>query len=116
MLATAALERLDDAGELSLMRRLALYPRLLKLPPWPTSRTVSPSTYMIWLANFTPSEMRKCAPHLRFIIQNDPLMTMTRLALVQGVVTVLASGLSLLGVGHPIRCVDLARFRSSQAT
>ena len=28
-------------------------------------------------------------------------MTMTRLALVQGVVTVLASGLSLLGVGAP---------------
>ena len=40
-------------------------------------------------------------PHLRFIIQNDPQMTAARLALVQGVVTVLASGLGLLGVEAP---------------
>ena len=39
--------------------------------------------------------------YLRFIIPNDPLMTMARLALVQGVVTVLASGLGLLGVEAP---------------
>jgi arginyl-tRNA synthetase len=43
----------------------------------------------------------KDAPHLRFIIQNDPQMTMARLALVQGVVTVLASGLAILGVAAP---------------
>jgi arginyl-tRNA synthetase len=39
--------------------------------------------------------------YLRFIIQNDPQMTLARLALVQGVVTVLASGLDLLGVEAP---------------
>jgi arginyl-tRNA synthetase len=41
------------------------------------------------------------APQLRFIIQNDPDLTLARLALVQGVVTVLASGLAVLGVGAP---------------
>jgi arginyl-tRNA synthetase len=40
-------------------------------------------------------------PHLRFIIQNDPQTTAARLAMVQGIVTVLASGLALLGVGAP---------------
>jgi arginyl-tRNA synthetase len=43
----------------------------------------------------------KDLPHLRFIIQNDPELTAARLALVQGVVTVLASGLSVLGVEAP---------------
>ena len=43
----------------------------------------------------------KDSPHLRFIIQNDPLITLARLALVQGVITVLASGLAVLGVEAP---------------
>jgi arginyl-tRNA synthetase len=43
----------------------------------------------------------KDLPHLRFIIQNDPEMTKARLALVQGIVTILASGLALLGVEAP---------------
>ena len=43
----------------------------------------------------------KDLPHLRFIIQNDPETTAARLALVQGIVTVLASGLALLGVEAP---------------
>jgi arginyl-tRNA synthetase len=40
-------------------------------------------------------------PHSRFIIQNDLKTTMARLALVQGVVTVLGSGLAVLGVTAP---------------
>ena len=40
-------------------------------------------------------------PHLRFIIQNDAEITIARLALVQGVVSVLASGLAVLGVHAP---------------
>ncbi len=43
----------------------------------------------------------KDLPHLRFIIQNDPEMTAARLALVQGIVSVIASGLAVLGVGAP---------------
>ena len=66
------------------------------------SRTGSRSISMNLQANFHAQWNRgKDAPHLRFIIQNDPQMTMARLALVQGVVTVLASGLALLGVEAP---------------
>ena len=43
----------------------------------------------------------KDSPHLRFIIQNDPVLTHARMALIQGVVTVLSSGLALLGVEAP---------------
>jgi arginyl-tRNA synthetase len=102
MLATAALERLDDAGELSLMRRLALYPRLLEAAAV-AHEPHRIAFYLYDLASEFHAQWNRGndAPHLRFIIQNDPLMTMTRLALVQGVVTVLASGLSLLGVGAP---------------
>ena len=57
---------------------------------------------MNWQANFTRNgRAGNDAPHLRFIIQDDPQLTVARLALVQGVVTVLASGLALLGVEAP---------------
>jgi arginyl-tRNA synthetase len=41
-------------------------------------------------------------PYLRFIINNDADITKARLAMVQGVVLVLASGLGILGVHAPI--------------
>ena len=41
------------------------------------------------------------SPHLRFIIQDDRQLTVARLVLVKGVITVLASGLALLGVQAP---------------
>ena len=40
-------------------------------------------------------------PHLRFIINHDAELTKARLAMVQGVVSVLASGLAVLGVHAP---------------
>ena len=40
-------------------------------------------------------------PYLRFIINNDAEITKARLAMVQGVVSVLASGLAVLGVHAP---------------
>jgi arginyl-tRNA synthetase len=102
LLADVPLDRLDDTGEQSLMRRLALYPRLLE----GAAAAHEPHRIAFYLyevaSEFHAQWNRgKDAPHLRFIIQNDPLMTMARLALVQGVVTVLASGLGLLGVGAP---------------
>jgi arginyl-tRNA synthetase len=98
----ARLERLDDPGELALMRRLALYPRLLEAAAI-AHEPHRVAFYLYDLASEFHSQYNKGkdAPHLRFIIQNDPQMTMTRLALVQGIVTVLASGLDLLGVGAP---------------
>jgi arginyl-tRNA synthetase len=102
MLAAAPLDRLDDTGELALMRRLALYPRLIEAAAL-AHEPHRIAFYLFDLASdfHTQWNRGKDAPHLRFIIQNDPQMTMARLALVQGVVTVLASGLGLLGVEAP---------------
>jgi len=102
LLAKAPLERLDDTGEASLLRRLALYPRLVEAAA-AAHEPHRVAFYLYELASEFHAQWNrgKDTPHLRFIIQNDPLMTMARLALVQGVVTVLASGLGLLGVGAP---------------
>jgi arginyl-tRNA synthetase len=102
MLAGARLELLTDEAELALMRRIALYPRLIEA----ASLAHEPHRIAFYLyelaSEFHAQWTRgKDLPHLRFIIQNDPLMTVARLALVQGVVTVLASGLALLGVEAP---------------
>jgi arginyl-tRNA synthetase len=101
-LAEVALERLDDPGEQSLMRRLALYPRLVEGAAV-AHEPHRVAFYLYDLASEFHAQWNrgKDTPHLRFIIQNDPLMTKARLALVQGVVTVLASGLGLLGVEAP---------------
>jgi arginyl-tRNA synthetase len=102
LLAQAPLERLDDAGELAIMRRLALYPRLIESAAL-AHEPHRIAFYLYDLASDFHAQWNrgKDAPHLRFIIQNDPLMTSARLALVEAVVTVLGSGLNLLGVGAP---------------
>jgi arginyl-tRNA synthetase len=101
-LASSALERLDDVGELALMRRLALYPRLIEAAAG-AHEPHRIAFYLYELASDFHAQWNrgKDSPYLRFIIQNDPQLTMARLALVQGVVTVLASGLGLLGVEAP---------------
>jgi arginyl-tRNA synthetase len=102
MLAGAALERLSDPAETALMRKIALYPRLVEA----AATAHEPHRIAFYLYELA-SEFHalyskgRDSPHLRFIIQNDPTMTVARLALVEGVVTVLASGLSLLGVDAP---------------
>jgi arginyl-tRNA synthetase len=102
MLREAPLERLEDAAELALIKQLALYPRVVEA----ASAAHEPHRIAFYLyelaSEFHAQWTRgKDLPHLRFIIQNDPLLTKARLALVQGVVAVLASGLALLGVGAP---------------
>jgi arginyl-tRNA synthetase len=101
-LAAAPLDYLQDAGELALVKRLAFYPRLVELAAC-AHEPHRIGYYLYELASEFHAHWNrgKDAPHLRFIIQNDPQMTLTRLALVQGVVTVLASGLFLLGVDAP---------------
>jgi arginyl-tRNA synthetase len=98
--------RLDDAltdpAELSLIRRVGSYPRLIEA----AAQSHEPHRIAFYLYELA-SEFHALwtkgthAPHLRFIIQNDPDLTLARLALVEGVVTVLASGLAVLGVGAP---------------
>jgi arginyl-tRNA synthetase len=84
------------------MRRLALFPRVIEAAAM-AHEPHRIAFYLYELASEFHVQWTKGRdlPHLRFIIQNDPLMTQARLALVQGVVTVLASGLGLLGVGAP---------------
>jgi arginyl-tRNA synthetase len=101
-LAGGPLGRLEDTGELALLRRLALYPRLIE----GAAAAHEPhriAFYLYELASEFHAQWNRGddLPYLRFIIQNDPQMTMARLALVQGVVIVLASGLALLGVEAP---------------
>ena len=99
---TADLELLSDPAELALMRQVALYPRVIEA----ASAAHEPHRVAFYLFDLASEfhalwTLGNAAPHLRFIIQNDRQMTLARLVLVQGVVTVLASGLALLGVGAP---------------
>ena len=101
-LADAALERLSDQAELDLLRRLALYPRTVEA----AASAHEPHRIAFYLYDLA-SEFHalwtrgRDLPYLRFIINNDAEMTKARLAMVQGVVSVLASGLAVLGVGAP---------------
>jgi arginyl-tRNA synthetase len=101
-LADAAVERLTDAAELELLRRLALYPRMIEA----AASAHEPHRIAFYLYDLA-SEFHglwtrgRDLPYLRFIINNDAEMTKARLALVQGVVSVLASGLAVLGVHAP---------------
>jgi arginyl-tRNA synthetase len=98
----APFDRLSDPAELALMRRIALYPRVVEA----ASAAHEPHRIAFYLFDLASEfhalwTLGNSSPHLRFIIQNDRQMTVARLALVQGVVSVLASGLALLGVGAP---------------
>jgi arginyl-tRNA synthetase len=101
-LADAALHRLSDPAELDLMKRLALYPRTAEA----AALAHEPHRIAFYLYDLA-SEFHalwtrgRDLPYLRFIINNDAEMTKARLALVQGVVSVLASGLAILGVDAP---------------
>jgi arginyl-tRNA synthetase len=102
VLGDAALERLSEPAELALMRRIALYPRVVEA----ASAAHEPHRIAFYLFDLASEfhalwTLGNASPHLRFIIQNDRQLTVARLALVQGVVTVLASGLALLGVEAP---------------
>jgi arginyl-tRNA synthetase len=101
-LANAALHRLEDSAELALMRKIALYPRLIEAAAL-AHEPHRIAFYLYELASEFHAQWTRGnnTPHLRFIIQDDPLLTVARLALVEGVVTVLASGLGLLGVEAP---------------
>ncbi len=98
----AQLDRLTDDGELAILRKLALYPRLIEAAA-AAHEPHRVAFYLYELASEFHAQWTrgKDLPHLRFIIQNDPETTVARLALVQGIVTVLASGLALLGVEAP---------------
>jgi arginyl-tRNA synthetase len=99
---TADLDRLSDLAERALMRRIALYPRVVE----GAALAHEPHRIAFYLYDLASEfhalwTLGNAAPHLRFIIQDDRQTSLARLVLVQGVVTVLASGLALLGVEAP---------------
>jgi arginyl-tRNA synthetase len=98
----AELERLSDPAELALMRQIALYPRVVEA----AAAAHEPHRIAFYLFDLASEfhalyTLGNTKPHLRFIIQNERQMTVARLVLLQGVVTVLSSGLALLGVEAP---------------
>src|SRR6478736_185834 len=101
-LGDAPVELLIDPAELDLLKRLALYPRMIE------SAAVAhePHRIAFYLYDLA-SEFHalwtkgRDLPYLRFIMTNDAEITRARLAMVQGVVSVLASGLAVLGVHAP---------------
>jgi arginyl-tRNA synthetase len=101
-LGDAPVERLTDPAELDLLKRLALYPRMLEA----AATAHEPHRIAFYLYDLA-SEFHalwtkgRDLPYLRFIMTNDAVITRARLAMVQGVVSVLASGLAVLGVQAP---------------
>jgi arginyl-tRNA synthetase len=101
-LSTAPVELLTDPAELDLLRRIALYPRVIA----GAAASHEPHRIAFYLYDLA-SEFHglwtkgRDLPYLRFIINNDANVTKARLAMVQAVVSVLASGLAILGVHAP---------------
>jgi arginyl-tRNA synthetase len=101
--AKAELSRLVDPGELDLMRRIAVWPRLVE----GAARAHEPhriAFYLHDLASTFHSQHTggRDSPHLRFIQSNDRNLTTARLALVRACAQVIASGLAILGVEAPV--------------
>jgi arginyl-tRNA synthetase len=98
-LSEADLSLLTDEAELSLVRKLAQWPRLVEA----AAEFHEPHRVSFYLYDLASSfhslwNKGKDAPHLRFIIEDNPRLTLARLSLVHGLVAVLAAGLAILGV------------------
>jgi arginyl-tRNA synthetase len=101
-LAKAPFDRLADEGELRLVKRMAEWPRMVEA----AATAHEPHRIAFYLYDLA-SEFHghwnrgNDLPHLRFIIRDDPSLTMARAGLVYGLGAVIASGLAILGVGAP---------------
>ena len=101
-LAKAHLDRLDDPGELALVRRLAEYPRIVE----GAAEAHEPHRIAFYVHDLA-SEFHghwnrgKELPQLRFINAQDADSTLARLALVHAIRLVLSAGLAILGVSAP---------------
>lgn len=98
-LANSSLNRLTDEAELGLMRTLASWPRLVEA----AAEAHEPHRIAFYLGDVAAGfhalwNKGRDEATLRFILPEDRALTLARLALVQGVKTVIASGLAVLGV------------------
>ncbi|MBI1209224.1 MAG: arginine--tRNA ligase [Azospirillum sp.] len=93
------LERLGDAEELDLIRLLAGWPRQVEA----AAEAHEPHRIAFYLYDLAARfhamwNKGNDDASLRFLIEHDPDLTLARLALVQGVAVVIASGLGVIGV------------------
>ena len=98
-LAAADLDRLTHADELALIKTLAHWPHVVESAAQahePHRLTyylhdVASAFHALWNKGTNDTS-------LRFVVADDPALTEARLALVHGVITVIASGLGVIGV------------------
>jgi arginyl-tRNA synthetase len=99
---SADVSKLVDEGETALIRRIALFPRLIEH----AAQAHEPHRLAFYLYDLA-SEFHtlwnrgKDLPHLRFIREDDEGTTGARLALTAAAARVLATGLGILGVRAP---------------
>ena len=98
-LAAGPLDRLTESGELGLIRRLALWPRLLE----GAAEAHEPHRVAFYLYDLAAAfhafwTKGKDQARLRFLLEDEPELTAARLALVQATAQVIASGLAVMGV------------------
>ena len=98
-LARGPLDRLTDSEELDLIRRLALWPRLLE----GAAEAYEPHRVAFYLYDLAAAfhglwTKGTNQTRLRFLLEDDPDLTAARLALVQATALVIASGLGIFGV------------------
>jgi len=96
------LGRLEEAGEIDIVKRLARYPRVIES----AAREREPHRLPFYLYDLASAFHQHWArgnesPQLRFIQPDDRGVTAARLALVAALQEVIASGLSVLGVHAP---------------
>jgi arginyl-tRNA synthetase len=98
-LAGADLNRLTDSAEMDLIKQLASWPRAVEIAAL-AREPHRIAFYLNELASAFHALWNKgnAEPQLRFIIVEDRAVTQARLALIQGVAFVLASGLAIMGV------------------
>ena len=99
---SAALDRLVDAGEIELIRRMGEFPRIIEA----AAEAHEPHRVAFYLHDLASSfhahwNRGNDAPDLRFLIQTDSELTSARLSMVWALGQVLATGLDLLGVSAP---------------
>jgi len=98
----ADLSRLDDAGEIDLIKKIAAFPVVVE----GAARAHEPHRLAFYLYDLAAAFHGQWSrgndlPHLRFIQPGDGTVTAARLALIEANTRVLASGLALLGVLAP---------------
>jgi len=99
VLARSDLDRLSDAAELALIRRIAQFPGIVEA----SAGAHEPHRIAFYLYDIAGEfhglwNRGKDSPQLRFIYETDRELTRARMALVSATKQVLASGLGILGV------------------